>query len=1147
MNGASITYNTIGANSAHFTAGESGGSSTDHNKLYCIYNASSTNQTITNNTINYVDLYSTSTSPILKVISNNASSSASATISNNTISNITLERGTFYCIENNCSPTTSTTISNNTISSITRSSSSVATSSLFCGIYNASAFNTTISTNSIHTLTINNGQFVGIWDEGVITTSSIIHNINNNSIGNGTTDDNINISSIWNTTSGNTIFGGTCSSSCGFNHKGIYIVQGTLTSTNITTRNSSITDPAYLVNSNIIQTFTQSNDNGNQVTFTGLEMYAPASYNHYFQLKENTINKLKYTNNSDRSITMTGISVSVGGIATKGFEITKNKISECQISAIRSSNYSTFNGIYISNSYSPMHVTNNLVHFDNNLSTNGLVIYGLRLATNNSPTCYVNYNTIYIGGSDSGTSLSGNSSVQCALSLDGGTNTVYNNNIFINNRSSAFASLKGVIIRGSTLPTSTNWKYNYCWVNSSNTSNFVVYPSNSSTSASAWLTTYTNDINNATSNKTLISVGTNGAISCTDASVVELGLDLRSITGCSDDIASTTRAFDISVTPNTGGTKGCYEVITPTLTFASNPQSATAVCYNTSSQTSSLVYTASTGSPNSYTIDWNASANTANYNDQTATSHTFVSGGSTISDLAVSAGVAAATYSGTITATNTNTGCSSPTYNITIVVNPIPTAVTVTGGGAICSGSSASLSASNGSSGTIYWQNTTSSGISTGTASTSQSISSAGTYYFRAQSSEGCWGTEGSATITVNALPTAVTVTGGGTICSGSSANLSASNGSSGTIYWQNTTSSGTSTGTASTSQSVSSAGTYYFRARSAEGCWGTEGSATITVNPLPTITTAATPAVITGVNYNASAQTSSLVISSSTGSASSYTIDWDVTANTASLTDQTSTNHTFSDGGSTITNITIPGGVAAGTYSGTLTFTNAAGCSGNQTVSIIISSGVTTFYYDGSGSMATLSNWGSNTNGTGTNPSSITGNNLTFYITHNNTTAPSSTEVTWTLGTGSKIIVGDGSNSTNFTINAGNTISGTIDVSDNATLTVSTDTPPTLGSLSNTSTVIFNGDASQNVTIASGKTFGKLTLNNSNGATLTDNATIENTLTLTSGKLIVPASGTLTLGTSSISGNINISGGTTSSSYIVTTNNTSSIKCYIN
>lgn len=88
--------------------------------------------------------------------------------------------------------------------------------------------------------------------------------------------------------------------------------------------------------------------------------------------------------------------------------------------------------------------------------------------------------------------------------------------------------------------------------------------------------------------------------------------------------------------------------------------------------------------------------------------------------------------------------------------------------------------------------------------------------------------------ITVGAPPGAVTVSGGGTVCS--SAALTASGGSGGTIYYQGTTSGGTSTTTASSSQTVSSNGTYYFRARSSIGCWGTQGSAAVTINPPPNV-----------------------------------------------------------------------------------------------------------------------------------------------------------------------------------------------------------------------------------------------------------------------------------------------------------------------
>jgi hypothetical protein len=86
--------------------------------------------------------------------------------------------------------------------------------------------------------------------------------------------------------------------------------------------------------------------------------------------------------------------------------------------------------------------------------------------------------------------------------------------------------------------------------------------------------------------------------------------------------------------------------------------------------------------------------------------------------------------------------------------------------------------------------------------------------------------TASNGTITINALPTAVTVSGGGTFCS--STTLTATGGTGGTIYFQGTSSGGTSTTLGGTPQTISNAGTYYFRAKNASGCWSTEGSAIV-------------------------------------------------------------------------------------------------------------------------------------------------------------------------------------------------------------------------------------------------------------------------------------------------------------------------------
>ncbi len=170
--------------------------------------------------------------------------------------------------------------------------------------------------------------------------------------------------------------------------------------------------------------------------------------------------------------------------------------------------------------------------------------------------------------------------------------------------------------------------------------------------------------------------------------------------------------------------------------------------------------------------------------------------------------------------------------SVQITVTGLPNSTTVNGSGTFCN--SATIIASGGGGGTICWQGTTSNGTSTATPSTSQNVTSSGTYYFRAYNSCG-WGTQGSATVTINSTPASTTVSGGGTFCN--STTLTASGGSGGTIYWQGTTSNGTSTATPSTSQNVTSSGTYYFRSNNSCG-WGTQGSATVTINTSPAATT---------------------------------------------------------------------------------------------------------------------------------------------------------------------------------------------------------------------------------------------------------------------------------------------------------------------
>ncbi|MDA3883024.1 MAG: hypothetical protein PF481_07050 [Bacteroidales bacterium] len=206
-----------------------------------------------------------------------------------------------------------------------------------------------------------------------------------------------------------------------------------------------------------------------------------------------------------------------------------------------------------------------------------------------------------------------------------------------------------------------------------------------------------------------------------------------------------------------------------------------------------------------------------------------------------------------------------------------------------------------------------------------------------------------------------------------------------------------------------------------------------------------------------------------------------------------------------------------AGDY--TLTVMSLYGCSDDATVNVSISE-ATDFYYDGSGSIATLSNWGTNTDGSGTNPTDFTSDGQTFNIIHNSTTTPTLGAAWSVSGNGSKVVVGDGTNATNFTIPAAYSLTtgGTVDVDvkNNATLTITNASSPSLGYLASGSTVVYNGSGTQTV---KGANYYNLSLDNTRGGV---------TVTLESGTI-------------SVSNTFTVSGlGTLDSDYVISaTDNT--------
>lgn len=197
----------------------------------------------------------------------------------------------------------------------------------------------------------------------------------------------------------------------------------------------------------------------------------------------------------------------------------------------------------------------------------------------------------------------------------------------------------------------------------------------------------------------------------------------------------------------------------------------------------------------------------------------------------------------TVTVTN-DIGCQGTSAPVAVTVNTRPTAA-VSGAGSICPGGSTTVQAS--LTGTAPWSITWSdgfvqNGIATSVASRSVNPSSTTSYSVTSVSDASCSGTSsGSAVVTVTPLPTAV-VSGSATVCNGTQATITVALTGSGpwTLTWSDGfVQSGIATSPATRTVTPSTTTTYSVTAVSGASCAGTaSGSATITVNQKPTITT---------------------------------------------------------------------------------------------------------------------------------------------------------------------------------------------------------------------------------------------------------------------------------------------------------------------
>jgi gliding motility-associated-like protein len=175
-------------------------------------------------------------------------------------------------------------------------------------------------------------------------------------------------------------------------------------------------------------------------------------------------------------------------------------------------------------------------------------------------------------------------------------------------------------------------------------------------------------------------------------------------------------------------------------------------------------------------------------------------------------------------------GCTSPLSAVTVSVIPQVTRPSAQGV-IVCSGSPATLTATG--AGNYSWYDAQTGGnlLSTGQVYVTPALSATTTYYVQTNAS-GCTSLRTPATVTVNPIPSAP-VSNGVTVCSGSSANLTASV-ASGTVQWYDASSGGNllASGNAYTTPALNRSTTYYVQNTMGQ-CSSARTPVTVTVNTI--------------------------------------------------------------------------------------------------------------------------------------------------------------------------------------------------------------------------------------------------------------------------------------------------------------------------
>ena len=237
------------------------------------------------------------------------------------------------------------------------------------------------------------------------------------------------------------------------------------------------------------------------------------------------------------------------------------------------------------------------------------------------------------------------------------------------------------------------------------------------------------------------------------------------------------------------------------------------------------------------------------------------------------------------------TGCEGPRAAITVNVNPLPGAPTVSTPVSYCQGATASaLTATPVSGNTLLWYTTATGGTGSATAPTPSTAVTGTINYYVSQLVGGvCEGPRALIAVITNPVPAAPSATSPITYCQNASAStLSATATSGNTLRWYTVATGGTFSTTAPTPSTASAGSTIYYVSQiaTATSCESNRTAITVDVNPAPSAPSATSP-----VTYCQNATASALTATATTGNTLLwYTVATGGTGSTTAPTPSTST-----------------------------------------------------------------------------------------------------------------------------------------------------------------------------------------------------------------------------------------------------------------